>query len=196
MKGVTSYCRISSTSYAVNAEKVAFGNEGKLTELYRFLNLKYPKFHKMDKLAKAAFLGVEILLKHNPQIQEADDEDIALLFANSESSDFSDLKFQSSYTEGENPSPSQFVYTLPNILMGELAIRNKWYGESLFFVAPHFQENEFVENSLILFNNDTKICICGWVDVNKEEIDAFFFIIDKNKTANSVDLLKAYNENK
>lgn len=194
MKGVTSYCRISSSSYVVNGEKVDYGTEGKLSELYRFLELKYPKFHKMDKLAKAAFLGVEILLKQNPKLQEVGDEDIALLFANSESSDYSDLKFQSSYTDGDNPSPSQFVYTLPNILMGEIAIRNKWYGESLFFVSPQFQEHEFVENSITFFNNGTKYCICGWVDVNKEEIDAFFFVIDKKIETDSIDLLSAYNE--
>ena len=30
------------------------------------------------------------------------------------------------------PSPALFVYTLPNIVTGEIAIRNKYYGETSF----------------------------------------------------------------
>src|SRR3712207_7060242 len=39
------------------------------------------------------------------------------------------------------PSPSVFVYTLPNIVTGEIAIRNHYHGETHFFVIPRSEEH-------------------------------------------------------
>jgi len=181
MKGLSTFCRISESSYTVNGNEVNYSDTPSLGTLYKSLGIKYPKFHKMDKLAKTAFLGVELLLNHNPDLKNLEDDEIAILFANSESSEYSDLKFHESYTVGDNPSPSQFVYTLPNILMGEIAIRNKWYGESLFFVSPSFNEKEYSENIITLFQSNTKACVCGWVNVLEDQFDAFFFVIEKGK---------------
>ena len=40
----------------------------------------------------------------------------------------------------QKASPAVFVYTLPNIVIGEISIRNKWFGESAFFLMKiwHF----------------------------------------------------------
>lgn len=190
MSYITTYCRIKNNSYSVN-ENVAFTGgendfESFVGEVYRKLDISYPKFHKMDLLAKTAFLGSEILIDNNQNIKVFDDQEVGLFFANTESSAYSDNKFYQSYTQ-DKPSPSQFVYTLPNILIGEIAIRNKWYGENLFLVLPEFNENEFSEHIHLLLKDNCKAVLCGWVNVVKDEIDAFFFIVEK-KAIDSLEL--------
>ena len=185
MKFITTYCHIKNNAYSVNGETHLIpenekGFSGVVVDIYRQLEMKYPKFHKMDLLAKTAFLGAELLLKNNDLATYQDDE-IAQLFANSESSEFSDHKFEESLQSG-NPSPSQFVYTLPNILMGEIALKNKWYGENLFLVLPHFNAKEIKEQIELLLQNTSQAVLCGWVDVTKKNINAFFFIVENDKT--------------
>lgn len=186
MSYITTYCRIKNNSYSVNGE--AFNSENQTDfssfagNLYKQLNIKYPKFHKMDLLAKTAFLGSEVLVSNSKALELFEDDEIALFFGNSESSAYSDIKFQES-CDIDAPSPSQFVYTLPNILLGEIAIRNKWYGENLFLVLPEFDAKEFCEHINLLLQNDSKAVLCGWVNVTKTEIDAFFFVVENKSEA-------------
>src|SRR5690606_18865006 len=107
-------------------------------EAYKHFGVDYPKFFKMDNLSKLAFLGAEILLK-NQNLNESDN-DIALVLANRSSSLDTDYKYQQSITDKENfyPSPAVFVYTLPNICIGEISIRHKLYSENSFFIFEAF----------------------------------------------------------
>lgn len=150
-----------------------------LSMLYHELTLSYPKFHKMDTLSKTAFLGTELLLSENERLKSLADDEIGLFFSNKESSLNADLNFQHSYQEDKNPSPSHFVYTLPNILIGEIAIKNKWYGENLFLIFPKFDAQEIVEQIEVLFQKGVKACICGWVNITQEKVDSFLFVVEK-----------------
>lgn len=183
MMGITTYCRISENQVTVNGNTIKVdvqdASRGVVGDLYRQLKIDYPKFHKMDLLSKTAFMGTELLLKFNKNISAYQDDEIAMLFANQESSLYSDMKFEQSYTEGNNPSPSQFVYTLPNIMMGEIAIKNKWYGENLFLLMPSFQSDEFEQHIQLFENQSYQACVSGWVNVTGETLDAFFFITEK-----------------
>jgi len=199
MSFITTYCHIKNNAYVVNGEANVFeanekGFSGTIVDMYRHLDLKYPKFHKMDLLAKTAFIGSELIIQNNDFSTYKDDE-IAQLFANSESSEYSDFKFQESIQNG-NPSPSQFVYTLPNILMGEIALKNKWYGENLFLVLPNFNAKEIKEQLELLLLNTSKAVLCGWVDVTPKEINAFFFVVEndnnKGEKLTEENLLKLY----
>src|ERR1035437_834105 len=142
MRYISCYCSVTNTTVAVDGkiyfecDKSPIGNFAK--ELYKKIDIDYPKFYKMDMLAKFAFLGVEIFKKHCPSITHYGDDEIALFFGNKKASADSDLQFFESYQNGGTASPSAFVYTLPSILMGELAIRNLWYGENLFVILPEF----------------------------------------------------------
>lgn len=106
-----------------------------LVELYRKEVGDYPKFFKMDPLARLGFVASEMLLKECPKA------DYGVLLFNRSSSMADDLAFQAtiqSHTEWF-PSPALFVYTLPNIVTGEIAIRNHFQTETNFMVldAPH-----------------------------------------------------------
>jgi len=183
MNYITTYCRISADSVLTSNREVVLNCSDLSTALRDIYNselLKYPKFHKMDLLAKAAFVGSELILKENKNFPNYKDDEIALLFSNSESSEHSDLKFENSY-KNNNPSPSQFVYTLPSILLGEIAIKNKWLGENIFLVLPTFDVREIKEQIVLMFRNGSKACLCGWVNVTDSNVDVFLFTIEQNQ---------------
>ena len=152
-----------------------------LTTAYKSLDIDYPKFHKMDNLSKLAFLGVEIL-KEKVDLIKYGENDIALVFQNSYSSLDTDVKHQEKIDEEDKqPSPAIFVYTLPNILMGEIAIRNKWFGENLFLLTESFDLEQWqrsVETLLAL--NKAKAVIGGWVEVFDKHCDLQLYFAEKD----------------
>ena len=67
------------------------------------------------------------------------------------------------------PSPSLFVYTLPNIITGEIAIRNKYKGETSAFLLEEYDEEcirAVVEEAIQ--DTVTTSAIVGWIDCRSE----------------------------
>lgn len=183
MNYISSYCQISSTNYSINGDnKGSFENssiDDIISELYTALDFKYSKFHKMDQLSKVGYIGTELIKKDLPSIENYGENDIALLFSNQKSSATTDINFLNSYKDGGIPSPSLFVYTLPNILIGEISIRNKWFGENMFTISKEFDSQYFANYCNILLNKNAEAALCGWVNVDDDKIEAFFFFVTK-----------------
>ena len=140
-------CKIESDKVILNGENLDIVIDDTTDwkkHLYRTLGLDYPKFHKMDSLSKMAMLAVTFL-KRKVDFTQFGEDGLAMIFANSSSSGETDKKFISSYDKNGNPSPSLFVYTLPNILTGELSIHNKWYGENIFFINKKYSPELYIE---------------------------------------------------
>ena len=178
-----------------------------LKECYQLMELDYPKFHKMDNLSKMAILSLEAIKSSHGLDQIAEDS-LELIFANTNASQHTDLKFIDSYKLQGSPSPSLFVYTLPNILTGEIAIRNKWYGENTFFVSPSFDPKLFTERLHHAAQNGKELCLCGWVESKLDEKnmpeleECFLFLVALNKETSSLaqsnfasELIKLYKSN-
>jgi len=178
---ITAYCQINDDHCTANGN-LLLKNEGETSwprSLYNYAKLDYPKFHKMDMMAKMGTIGVEFLKLQNENLNRYADDSIALVFANKNSSANTDLKFQASYQERKSPSPSLFVYTLPNILLGEIAIKNKWYGENIFTISNQFDPAFFENYSKTLIPTKAQACICGWINVFKNSIDGFLFSLEQ-----------------
>lgn len=174
------YCKIKANTLTVDDSIVIGQPENQeLTDflkfLYKYLELGYSKFFKMDKLSKLAFLASEVLLK-----EETGLENCAVVLSNHASSLETDRVYQASIEDKENyyPSPSVFVYTLPNITIGEICIRHKIHGENAFFVRDHFDPNfhHAYESGLLLNGKSDKI-LGGWVDVDGESYEAFLYLV-------------------
>ncbi len=163
---------------------------------YKNYKINYSKFYKMDKLSKLGFLASEILLQGNV-LENYKSEDIAIILANSSSSLNNDKEYQQSINE--IPSPSIFVYTLPNIVIGEICIKNNIKGEAAFFLQEAF-DTKFIKNYVdaLLTSGAAKACITGWVEIDMEDnYHAVLYLIEnKNKgiTFNESNLTKIYNE--
>ncbi len=183
MSRIVHYCRITNEGVVVDGEKLLSFAGADMAEnllaLYRYIGQDYPKFYKMDLLSKTSFLAVELLKSSCSGLASAPEDTVALLFANSESSSDTDIRFRDSYEIERLPGPSLFVYTLPNIALGEISIRNKWYGEHMFAVFPNFAPAYFADHSTLLLNDGAERVIGGWVNVNGP--DALIFVMDKKE---------------
>lgn len=139
-----------------------------LTSLYKQMIGDYPKFYKMDGLSRLGFVASEILL--NAEKEETDEEK-AIIFFNHSSSITSDRNYKESIKDKDNyfPSPSIFVYTLPNIVTGEIAIRNHFHGETSFFILPD-KDERLMEEILQASCRDaqSKSFLTGWIDYENE----------------------------
>lgn len=138
-----------------------------LTAVYRSCGVSYPKFFKMDNLCKAGFLASELVLAEAGARDEEPKRDVAVVFMNRASSLDDDMAYQQTIRpDGEfYPSPSVFVYTLANIVTGEVAIRNKIYGETSFYVAERFSAEALMRAVEGAFTDPSvRWVLCGWVD--------------------------------
>ena len=63
------------------------------------------------------------------------------------------------------PSPALFVYTLPNIVAGEIAIRNKYEGETSAYVLEEFNRDMIDAIVKQAFQDRiTKDALVLWID--------------------------------
>jgi len=150
-------------------------------EIYKRLKITYPKYHKMDNLSKLGFLGVE-LLKREIDLSQYGEDRIAQIFQNSYSSLDTDIIHQKSINAKKMPSPAVFVYTLPNIVMGEIAIRNKLYGENLFTLADNFSPENWLELAgVYLALGKADAVIGGWLEFFGNNFNLRLFLIDNSE---------------
>ncbi len=156
---------------------------GELTRsVYRNYNIDYPRFFKMDNLSKLGFLSAEILLQGTDLLQKYLSEDIAIILENASSSLDSDEKHQESIRDRDNyfPSPSVFVYTLPNIMASEIAIRHDVKGENAVFIFEQFDPG-FIDHyvSELFRNQRVNCCVSGWIECHGDHYQSFLFIIER-----------------
>jgi hypothetical protein len=152
-----------------------------LKELYNTLNLQYPKFFKMDALCQLAFISAELLLNDKDILNKYLKEQIAILLSNSASSLDTDRRYYDTIKDPDKyfPSPTVFVYTLPSIMNGEIAIRHGITGENNFLVSEKFDAALMVASVKDLFVfTDTQACITGWVEVDGDNFQALMYLVE------------------
>ena len=148
--------------------------------IYKSLEISYPKFYKMDSLSKLGFIATEILKQH-VDFDKYGDQAISQIFTNSYSSLDTDVKHQESLNKNAMPSPAVFVYTLPNIVMGEIAIRNKFHGENIFTLASEFSPERWLDVVDVQFKmNKAEAVLGGWIDLMENSYDLRLFFVEKD----------------
>ena len=172
-------------------EHEATGN-ALLSELYRNHIADWPKFFKMDTLSKAGFVASELLFKEIGVKKCSSEEFLqnhAVVLFGSTASLCADRNYQETIQNGDNyyPSPALFVYTLPNIATGEIAIRNHWRGETSFYVLEAPDADQMAFHLACAFqDNDTESILAGWVDSTmNDDFQAFMTVIRKEDVADA-----------
>lgn len=154
-----------------------------LDVLYRNSGMDYPKFFKMNLMCKAGILLVDRLIgspeEDEKTVGKKNQENTALIFMNRSSSLDTDVNFQETIKRDKFfPSPSLFVYTLPNIAAGEICIRYKFYGENTTFIKEKFSAGRLVAYIAGLFKeNVTQRVILVWDECTKNYADVFGAVI-------------------
>jgi hypothetical protein len=188
-KYITASCHISNNSVYRNGV-LLFSNAGAdvsafLHSVYTYFQINYSRFYKMDGLSKLGWLTSEILLQNLLQKDQYKPEDIGIVLSNTNASLDTDQKYLVSAKD--IASPSIFVYTLPNIVTGEICIRNQFKGEGSFFLFEDF-DPEFIKTyvSDLLDNDVLQACICGWIELLEDEYKAVLYLVEKKSNSESI----------
>lgn len=178
------WLRIKDGSLSKDGQQIMSATSERTAEAaYTGLEYNYPKFFKMDLLCKWAWLAAETLLsaQDGHLYDDMDKNRIGLVLATAHGCIEVDKKY--SETMMSHPSPALFVYTLPNIMLGEICIRHGLKGEQACLAEDAFNAGElhFWVNDL-LANRGMQACLCGWVDVtaDKEDISMYWVTASGN----------------
>lgn len=185
---ITSRICIRGGVVTLNGQKV-LENPGQepgafLREVYDLCESPYPKFFKMDNLCKLAFVAAELLQRGTRFNEKYEDTKKSLILQNSASSIDTDLKHIQSIENPEAyfPSPSVFVYTLPNIAAGEICIRHRIKGYTAFFIFEAFEPEFLFEQISTHFQKDeTDVGICGVTEFLGNQYEACLFMVEKTQ---------------
>ena len=131
------------------------------------------KFYKMDDLCKLGYVAAGHLLKGT----DYQPEEIGIILANASSSLDTDCKHQTLISkEGDKAaSPAVFVYTLPNVVLGEICIRHKIKGENTFFVRPHYEPDSLEDYArIVMAKGKLRACVIGWCELMDGQYQAEF----------------------
>jgi hypothetical protein len=155
-----------------------------LGSIYRFFKFDYPKFYKMDNLSKIGFLATELLLESGSQ-KKYQPEDVGIVLFNRSSSLDTDMKyFETTKTVA---SPALFVYTLPNIVIGEISIRHQLKGENAMFISNLFDGQKIKQYVEDLFSSGAiQACLCGWLEFFGNNAEAALYMVEKEDTVGAV----------
>lgn len=136
--------------------------------MYQQSGLSYLKFFKMDILSKVAYLASNMLL---PKEMQEDKSKIAVVLSSTSGCLDVDKKF--SQSSANIASPALFVYTLPNIMLGEICISTGFKGEQMCTLSDHADAGwfDFYVNDL-LRNRGSLAVLCGHVEATKNGIEA------------------------
>lgn len=180
---ITAEVTIENGKLTVNGHETANYEDKEYTsfirEIYKDLGETNTKFYKMDDMCKLGYVAVANLLKEKGTFLPTE---LAIVLANSSSSLHTDIRHQNILdSEGDaGASPAIFVYTLPNLVLGELCIRHKIQGENTFFIAKDYSSQEMEEYAqIVMQKGDLKACIVGWCELLGNNYKAEFKLIEK-----------------
>ena len=173
--------KIAKYSYLSNLSADA------LSAVYRSTGADYPKFFKMDALCKAGFLLAEDIVRGcgNPPL--APDDTSVVVFTAS-GTYLTDVAFENTISDPDNcfPSPSVFVYSLPNIVAGEIAIRHGFISETAVYLSPDFSPSQIadiVSDTLSVASN----VLVSWIEVTGNHPSAIMFLVSRNGNDDMLD---------
>ena len=161
--------RLTPDSVTVDGKALDVNATGKamLTELYKKEVGDYPKFYRMDLLSRVGFIAAELLVKAEEGNVGADSASRVVMLVGRSGSIQADLNYYQSICRPDDyfPSPERFVYTLPNIVAGEIAIRHRYHGETSFLLLPR-RDDEAVTTILrsAFLDAETTSVLGGWID--------------------------------
>lgn len=121
------------------------------------------KFYKMDSLSKLGYVASEVLLDGI----EYGEEDCGLILSGVYGSLDTDIRHQQIIdTETDaSASPAVFVYTLPNVVEGEISIRHHIKGENTWFWSDDRTLSDVREYAVLSMSaQDMKYCVVGHID--------------------------------
>lgn len=164
---------VTPSSVMVDGKVLPIRKKGKdlLTEIMKTYLGDCPKFYKMDTFSRLSTVAASLLEKDDADVPETGKRGVILF--NRSSSIVADRNHIATICEPGNfyPSPSVFLYTLPNIATGEIAIQHHYYAETTLYIldSKNEEQMESILNSTVALS-DLDSVITGWVDCESDDV--------------------------
>lgn len=158
----------------VTSTEASFG--AFIREVYKTTGESNMKFYKMDDLCKLGYMAAHYALEG----QSWQPTEIGIVLANRNASVHTDIKHQEIINEGGDAaaSPAVFVYTLPNVVAGEICIRYKIQGENTFFISKACNLDALKAYArTTMQQNGLTYCLVGWCELSGDNYDARFELL-------------------
>ena len=163
---------LTDSSLSIDGREIPVAERGKplLTVIYRNMLDDCPRFYKMDVFNRLVYVASQLLVKEESP-EDRDDYRAVVLF-NGASTVVADRKHIAtvSGSEGFFPSPSVALFTLPNIVTGEIAISNGYKGETSLYILDRRNSplmEQIVEATFA--GSEARSMMTGWVDCTSED---------------------------
>lgn len=189
MKTILRQIYITSREVLLDRKPLEVDGNGRemLSNIYRSMIGGYPKFHKMDPLCRLGFIAAELLLKG----LEIDGDEIALTVVGRDGSLATDLRHQSTLgadSESLLPSPAIFVYTLPNIVTGEVAIRHNIHGETSCYILNECEPADVARLVMLpLMDSSPRYLLGGWINcTSADDFECRWVLADVSVSVNQL----------
>ncbi len=164
--------RITPEGLWVDDQAVALKGRGPalVTEIFKKYLADGSRFFKMDLYSRLAYVGTTLLAKD--ALEDAGSEDRALVIFTQNGSVLADRKHLSTFSHPDEffPSPAVFINTLPNVVLGEIAVKNSIKGETTLVLLPDRDETamqRIIEATVAATR--PSVLICGWVDCDADD---------------------------
>ena len=164
--------RITPDGLTVDGLPVSMEARGSalVTEIFKKYLADGSRFFKMDLYSRLAYVGTTLLAKD--ALEGVNPEDVALFIFTLNGSVLADRKHLSTFSNPDEfyPSPAVFINTLPNVVLGEIAVRNNIKGGTTLVMLPDRDEttiDRILEASLSATR--PSVMICGWVDCDAQD---------------------------
>ena len=178
---ITGCCQLKKGKLTLNGQHLlesVVSIDDLLQQIVARYEVKHPRFGKIDRLSKLGYTCTEILLQSLENFKDYQPYEVSLIFANASSSLDTDYRFQKSIAS--IASPALFVYTLPNIVLAEICIKNGFKGDNLFLISDVPDASLYYNNITQLFaQQKTKACLAGWVEVLGESYSCTVFSVEE-----------------
>ena len=164
--------RITPDSLVVDGQAVPLEARGSslVTEIFKKYLADGSRFFKMDLYSRLAYVGTSLLAKDT--LDAYDPEDRALFVFTQNGSVLADRKHLSTFSDPKEfyPSPAVFINTLPNVVLGEIAVKNSIKGETTLVLLPD-REETVIQQIMEASMSATRpgVVIYGWVDCDAED---------------------------
>jgi hypothetical protein len=191
---IIKYCCIAGSSVYVNGQLLfqydSSDFEAFAENTYKHFGIRYPKFYKMDNLSKLGFLAAELVLNGLGWESKYEQGKIGVHLQNKNSSIDTDIKYNKLLKKGI-ASPAIFVYSLPNIMIGEICIRHSIKGDNLLFVSEEYDiAQQHAYSYLTLDSGITDAVLSGRVDYCEKDYEAYVYAVEKSNDGSQLEFTK------
>lgn len=184
---IVSQCSVNASGVELDGERV-FANEPTddfptfIRKAYTSLDLAYRKFYKMDDLSKLGFITTAWLTRSVDGFAGLPPKSKGVIMANRSASLDTDIHYHRNLDAvgDRETSPAIFVYTLPNVMLGEICIYWRMKGENTFFIQREPDKDFLIQYAgMVMDEQDLNYCIVGWCDLLGNDFLSEFYLMER-----------------